>query len=192
MDHRLQVSRAQSERRIDRQSAGLVLVDIQERLLPAMWEKERVVRQSILLTLGLQILGVPILVTEQYRKGLGATVAEVADAVHEFSPIEKMTFSGLTSPVQSALEARGVRDVLLCGIETHVCVTQTALDLLDAGKRVFVVADACSSRSPENWRAGKERMAMAGAMLVSAEMVLFELLGRAGTPEFKEILKIVK
>jgi len=179
-------------RPIDREHAGLLLIDVQEMLLPAMWESERVARQTVLLVRGLQALGLPVVVTEQYRKGLGPTVSRVAEAVQGFAPFEKLTFSGWTPEVQSALDASGVRDVMLCGIETHVCVTQTALDLLDAGKRVFVVVDACSSRTPENWRIGQERMKAAGAVTVSVEMVLFELLGRAGTPEFKAILKLVK
>jgi nicotinamidase-related amidase len=192
MDKDTQPSPTRPGRRIDRHQAGLVLVDVQEVLSPAMWESDRVVRQTVLLARGLQILGLPIVVTEQYRKGLGSTIPEVAEAIQDFSPIEKLTFSGLTPEVQSALDVRSVGDVLLCGIETHVCVTQTALDLLDAGKRVYVVGDACSSRTSENWRAGRDRMASAGAVLVSVEMVLFELVGRAGTPEFKELLKIVK
>jgi nicotinamidase-related amidase len=177
---------------MDRRRAALVVVDVQVALLPAIWEKERVVRQTVLLVQGCQVLEVPVVVTEQYRKGLGPTVAEVSGAIRGFSPIEKLSFSGYTAEVRSALEARSVTDVLLCGIETHVCVTQTALDLLDAGRRVFVAIDACSSRTPENWRTGTDRMASAGALLVSAEMALFELLGHAGTPEFKEILKLVK
>jgi len=192
MDKVTETSQPRPERRMDRGRAGLVLVDVQEMLLPAMWESDRVVRQTVLLARGLQTLGLPIVVTEQYRKGLGPTVPQIAEVIQDFSPIEKLTFSGLTPEVQSALEARTVNDVVLCGIETHVCVTQTALDLLDAGKRVFAVVDGCSSRTPENWHAGQNRMAAAGAVLVSVEMVLFELLNCAGTPEFKEILKLVK
>jgi nicotinamidase-related amidase len=185
-------AKARPGRKIDPRQAGLILIDVQAMLLPAMWERERVLRQTVLLVRGLQVLGVPVVVTEQYRKGLGPTVAELADVIRGFSPIEKLTFSGLTREVGLALDQRTINDVLLCGIETHVCVTQTALDLLDAGKRVFVVADACSSRTMENWRIGRERMTSAGAVEVSVEMVLFELLGRAGTPDFREILKLVK
>jgi nicotinamidase-related amidase len=91
-----------------------------------------------------------------------------------------------------ALRAKGVKDVILCGIEAHVCVSQTCLDLLDQGFRVFVVADAVSSRTPENHRLGVERMRDAGAIVVSTEMILFELLERAGTEEFKQVLALVK
>jgi nicotinamidase-related amidase len=180
-------------RRIARAQAALVVVDIQERLLPAMFEKERVVRNAVRLIKGAAVLGVPVLATEQYRKGLGATVAEVASAIPGFAPLEKVAFSACgAGDFAAALKTTGASDAILCGIEAHVCVTQTCLDLLDQGKRVFIAADAASSRTPENYRLGLERMAAAGAVIASTEMVLFELLGEAGTAQFKQILELVK
>ena len=179
--------------RLTRARAGLVVVDIQERLLPAIFEKERVVENSVRLVQGAAILQVPIFATEQYRKGLGLTVPEVAAAIPGFAPMEKLAFSACgASGFVPALESKQVRDTVLCGIEAHVCVTQTCLDLLDKGLRVFVAADAVSSRTPENYRFGLERMSAAGALIVSTEMVLFELLGQAGTAEFKQVLTLVK
>ena len=179
--------------RIQRTQAGLVVVDIQERLLPAIFEKERVVQNAMRLIQGAAMLAVPVFATEQYRKGLGATVAEVAVVIPGFAPMEKLTFSSCGAPgFMEALQAGGVKDVILCGIEAHVCVSQTCLDLLDRQCRVFVVADAVSSRTPENHRCGVERMRDAGAVIVSTEMILFELLGRAGTDEFKRMLPLVK
>ena len=179
--------------RIQRTQAGLVVVDIQERLLPAIFEKERVVQNAMRLIQGAAILNVPVFATEQYRKGLGATVAEVAVVVPGFAPLEKLTFSSCGAPgFMEALQAKGVKEVILCGIEAHVCVSQTCLDLLDLKYRVFVVADAVSSRTPENHRCGVERMRAAGAVIVSTEMILFELLERAGTEEFKRMLTLVK
>jgi nicotinamidase-related amidase len=179
--------------RINRAQAGLAVVDIQERLLPAIFERDRVIQNSVRLIKGAAILGVPVFATEQYRKGLGATVPEVATAISGFAPMEKLAFSACGAPgFMPALKAKGVSEVILCGIETHVCVCQTCLDLLEAGRRVLVVADAVSSRTQENYRLGLERMRDAGAVLVSTEMVLFELLEKAGTNEFKEILKLVK
>lgn len=179
--------------RITRNKAGLVVVDIQERLLPAIHEKERVLANAIRLIKGAAIMGLPVIVTEQYRKGIGATASEVAAAVPGFAPLEKMAFSSCGAEgFVAALEAKGVRDVILCGIEAHVCVTQTCLDLLAGTFRAFVVADAISSRTPENHRAGVERMCNAGAVIVSTEMILFELLERAGTDEFKRFLPLVK
>jgi nicotinamidase-related amidase len=180
-------------RRISRAEAGLVVVDIQERLLPSIHERERVLRNAIRLAKGAGVLNLPILVTEQYPKGIGRTVAELAGAVPEFAPLEKTAFSccGAKNFI-STLASRNVRDVVLCGIEAHVCVCQTALDLLDQGIGVFVAADAISSRTPENRQHGIERMRDAGATIVSAEMILFELLEEAGTDQFKKILELIK
>ena len=202
-------------RRICRARASLVVVDIQERLLPAIFEKERLVRNARVHIQGARILGLPVLLTEQYRQGLGPTVPEIAEAVagsnaspavppsdsnclpcvpdHAVHPIEKLTFSAVGVPAfDQALASAGVTDVVVCGIEAHVCVSQTCLDLLERQFRVFVVADAVSSRTAENRRLGLDRMRDAGATMVSTEMVLFELLERAGTPEFKQILPLVK
>lgn len=179
--------------RIRRATAALVVVDLQERLLPAIFEKERVLQNALRLIQGAAALQVPVLVTEQYRKGIGPTVPEVAAAVPGFAPMEKLAFSACGAEgFVEALRASNRQDVVLCGIEAHVCVCQTCLDLIDQGFRVFVVADAISSRTAENHRLALERLAAAGAVLVSTEMILFELLERAGTDEFKRILPLVK
>jgi nicotinamidase-related amidase len=176
-----------------RKNTALIVVDIQERLLPQIFEKERLVENTVRLIRGLNILHIPILVTEQYRKGLGATAPQVAVAIPGFSPIEKMAFSACGAKgFNSALRAKKIKDVLLCGMEAHVCITLTCLDLLQDGFQVFVVADAVSSRTPDNRSVGLERMRDAGASIVSVEMVLFELLERCGTDEFKQILKLVR
>ena len=118
---------------------------------------------------------------------------EVAAAIPGFAPLEKLAFSACgAAAFLPALKQKKVSQAILCGIEAHVCVSQTCLDLVDQGFRVFVVADAVSSRTPENYRIGLDRMRAAGAVIVSTEMVLFELLEQAGTPEFKQILALVK
>jgi nicotinamidase-related amidase len=179
--------------RVQRANAALVVVDVQERLLPAIFEKERVVENTVRLVKGASILGVPVLTTEQYRKGLGPTVPEVAAAVPGFAPIEKLSFSACgAAGFATALKASHASDAILCGIEAHVCVTQTCLDLVDEGFRVLVAADAISSRTPGNYRIGVDRMRAAGAVIVSTEMMLFELLEQAGTDEFKQVLALVK
>ena len=178
---------------LTRAKAGLVVVDVQERLLPAIFEHQRVVQNTVRLIQGAAILRVPIFATEQYRKGLGPTVSEVAAAIPGFAPIEKLAFSACgAAGFIPALRKKRVSEPILCGIEAHVCVSQTCLDLLDKGLRVFVAADAVSSRTQENYRFGLDRMRAAGAVSVSTEMVLFELLERAGTDEFKQILALVK
>jgi len=179
--------------RLQRSLAGLVVVDIQERLWPAMFEKERLVQNSVRLIQGCAALGVPIFATEQYPKGLGRSVPEIAAALAEVAPMEKTAFSacGATGFV-TALQAKNITQAMLCGIEAHVCVCQTGLDLLEKGFSVFVVADAVSSRTPENLNFGLERMRDAGAVIVSTEMALFEILEKAGTEEFKRIQSLIK
>jgi nicotinamidase-related amidase len=179
--------------RIVRANAALAVIDIQERLLPAIFEGERVVQNTVRLIKGARALRIPVLVTEQYKKGLGATTPAVAEEIEGFAQMEKVAFSACgAAGFNEALKAKKVSDVILCGIEAHVCVSQTCLDLLDDQFRVFVVADAISSRTTENHRVGIERMRDAGAVIVSTEMVLFELLEKAATEEFKQILTLVK
>lgn len=187
------VTVSDKSRRIARSQAALLVVDIQERLLPAIFEKDRVLQNALILVKAAEILKRPVVVTEQYRKGLGATMPELAATVPGFAPLEKLSFSSTGAPgLLDRLRAEGAKDVILCGIEAHVCVSQTCLDLLREGFTPFVVADATSSRTPANHRAGIERMRDAGALVVSTEMILFELLERAGTAEFKQVLDLVK
>ena len=179
--------------RLRRVQTALVFVDFQERLLPAMTDSARVLQNAVRLAQAGTILDVPAWVTEQYPKGLGPTAPELARAVARFAPVEKLVFSACEVPGWTeALTARDIADVVLCGMEAHVCVCQTGLDLLDRGFRVFVVADAVASRTPENQRLGVERLRDAGAAIVTTEMVLFELLGGAGTAEFKAVQALVK
>ncbi len=182
-----------NSQRLRRAKSGLVVIDIQERLLPAIHEKERVVRNTVRLIGGALALGVPVWVTEQNPRGLGGTILDVARAIPEFAPIVKFAFSACgATGFNEGLVARGLSDIILCGIECHVCVCQTCLDLLDLGCRPFVAADAVSSRTAENCRWGLERMRDGGAVIVSTEVVLFELVERADAKEFKVILSLVK
>jgi nicotinamidase-related amidase len=179
--------------RLVRAKAALVVIDIQERLLPSIFEGERVVGNAVRLIKGARVLGIPVLVTEQYKKGLGATTAAVAAEIADLPRMEKIAFSACgAAGFEKALKAKKISDVILCGIEAHVCVSQTCLDLLDKGFRVFVVVDAMSSRTTDNHFIAVERMRDAGGVVVSTEMVLFELLEKAGTEEFKQVLALVK
>jgi nicotinamidase-related amidase len=179
--------------RIQRAKAGLLVVDIQERLLQAIFENARVVENSHRLIQAAVILNRPILATEQYRKGLGPTIQALANAIPSFKPLEKVVFSACGAEgCLAQLKAASISDVILCGIETHVCICQTCLDLLEEGFRVFVAADAVSARTQENHFLGLERMRDAGAIIGSTEMFIFELLERAATEEFKRILPLVK
>ncbi len=179
--------------RISRAKAGLLVVDIQERLFPAITGKEAMLQNAVRLIRGAQLLKIPVFATEQYPKGIGVSVPEIAALLTSPPPIAKTTFSCCGAEgLLSCLKEKNIYDAILCGIEAHVCVCQTALDLLDNGFRVFVVADAIASRTVENHQLALARMRDAGVIVVSTEMLLFELLERAGSDEFKQILELVK
>ncbi len=171
----------------------LAVVDVQERLAPAVHDVERVVRNAAILMKAARELGVPMLVSEQYPKGLGHTVAPIRDLVHGGAVIEKIAFSCMADPVFADRMAALDRDqVIVCGIEAHVCVLQTCMGLLDAGKRVFVAADAVSSRVARNAELALDRLRGCGVEIVSTEMVVFEWMQRAGTPVFKTLSALIR
>lgn len=172
---------------------ALVMVDLQERLLPVMHGWDPLLSRVALLVSGARLLELPILVTEQYPKGLGPTVERLSRALRPFAPFEKTSFSCFGAPgFLEALKATGCRRVALFGIEAHVCVRQTARDLLLDGFSVDLVEDAVSSRSPLDLDVGKRRMIADGARPLTVEMLLFEAMGDAKHPAFKEISKLVK
>ncbi|MEI8114280.1 MAG: hydrolase [Bacteroidia bacterium] len=171
---------------------GLV-IDIQERLVPLMEESEQLIENCSKLIQGLQILGLPILVTQQYTKGLGDTVADIKSVFNDFQYIEKRDFSCFGEPVFADKLARsGAKNVIICGIESHVCVLQTAIDMKEAGYVPVVVFDCVSSRSFDNIDLAAERFRYEGIMMTSLESVLFELTRSSAAPEFKDISKLVK
>ncbi len=178
---------------LNKDEALLVIVDIQERLAVAMSEKERVLVNTIHLIESAKLLGLPLIITEQYSKGLGPTLTEIKEAVHTYAPIEKITFSCCGEQVfMDAVQKTGKKQIILLGMETHVCVLQTCLDLLRCDYPVHVVADAVCSRADANYRTALELMRDAGAVITCTETVLFQLLLRAGTDEFKAISKRIK
>ncbi len=173
---------------LDRGRTTLVVVDVQEAFRKAVLEFERIASNAGVLVQAAHVLDLPIVMTEQYPKGLGATVPEVAEHAQGVEPLSKTVFSATAA---DGFDLDGRDQVLLCGIETHVCVYQTALGLLDDGVEVQVAADAVSSRSEENRDLGLRSMETAGAAATSVETALFELLGAAGSDEFKQIQKLV-
>jgi nicotinamidase-related amidase len=184
-----------ARRPLDPIQCALVVVDMQEKLLPPIWEKERLVRNVQLLIRMAGILKIPALVTTQYAKGLGNTLPDIASMLPDSPPLDKLTFSCFGSDIFCSLLKRlpGQRTtVLLCGMETHICVMQTAMGALREGYLVHVASDAVSSRSELNWRIGLDRMRDAGAILSSTEMMIYELLRSSGAPAFKELLPYLK
>jgi len=174
-------------------TTALVLIDVQEKLARAMHEREALVENLSRLLRGLHVLGVPVLWVEQNPKGLGPTVPELASLMTGNQPITKNSFSCCGADgFMETLASLNRRQVLLAGIEAHVCVYQTAAGLIEADYQVEVVADGVSSRSPGNRTVAIEKMRDIGVRLTSVEMALFELLGAAEGDRFKEILKVVK
>jgi nicotinamidase-related amidase len=175
---------------LDRDRAALVVVDVQEAFRPAVGEFEAVARNAGIMVQAARELDLPIVVSEQYPRGLGATVPEVAEHLDgSVAPLEKVVFSACRAEGFDL----GRRDqALVCGIEAHVCVEQTVQDLLDRDVEVHVAADAVSSRTSLNRKLGLDKMERSGAWITSTEMALFELVGRAGTDEFKRIQALVK
>ena len=174
---------------LERDRAALVVVDVQEAFRPAVGEFEAVARNAGVLVQGARELGLPVVVTEQYPQGLGATAPEVAEHLDGVERHPKTVFSAARA---EGFDLGGRDQALVCGIEAHVCVEQTVQDLLDRGIEVHVAADAVSSRTALNRRLGLEKMERSGAWITSTEMALFELLGEAGTPEFKTIQGLVR
>jgi len=180
-------------RTINRADAVLVVVDIQERLAAAMPHKDDVIETATFLVRACDAMGVPVIVTRQYVAGLGDTVSELADVLGNREPIDKLTFSCMGTPeFREAISKPGRRQVLLAGMETHVCVSQTALDLMGAGYEVSVLADGVCSRRSHDHEIAVRRLATVGASVTVAESVIYEMLGVAGTPEFKQVLELVK
>jgi nicotinamidase-related amidase len=174
---------------------ALVVVDIQEKLLPPIHEKERLLRNASLLIRLAKILDLPVLVTTQYAKGLGDVVPEIAELLPESARMDKTGFSCFGSDeFCGAMKAlpRKRNTVLLCGMETHICVMQTTLAALNKGYLVHVASDAVGSRSEWNWTIGLQRMRDAGAVISSTEMMMYELLRGSGTPAFKQLLPYLK
>lgn len=171
---------------------GLV-IDYQERLLPHIYENQQLLENSIVLIEGLKALEIPLLVTEQYRKGLGITRPEIKNLFSPFNPMEKVSFSCYDDrDFGKALAETGRKSVIICGIEAHVCVLQTAIDLMENNYVPVVVADCISSRKLYDKETAIQRMRQEGVIITSYESILFELCRFAGTDQFKAISKLVK
>lgn len=178
---------------IARDNSLLLIVDIQEKLAPAIFEADTVTANSLRLLRASDQLSVPAFVSEQYVRGLGPSLDVIRQAAGHARFFEKTHFSCAAEPgVLDLLRATGRRQIILTGTETHVCVLQTACGLLEAGFQVFLVVDASSSRTPENRSAAVERLRAIGVHGVTTEMVLFEWLHKAGTDEFRSLLPLIK
>ncbi len=179
--------------RIKRENSAGLVIDIQGKLFPHMDNNKALLKKCTTLIEGLKVLEVPLVITEQYPKGLGNTVDDIAALVAQDPHIEKIAFSCCDEPaVLQAVPMQNCKTIIICGIEAHVCVLQTVVDLHASGYTAVVVEDCISSRNPEDKRVAVERMRAEGAVITTCESILFELARVAGTDEFKAISRLVK
>jgi nicotinamidase-related amidase len=194
-DHHVVDHSEAARQNLDAERCALLVVDIQEKLLPPIFQKEQLVRNSQLLIRAAGVMKIPAIVSTQYAKGLGKTVPEVASLLPETEAIDKNLFSCFGSDVFCTLLKRlpGNRNtLLLCGMESHICVMQTALAALRDSYIVHVASDAVSSRTEWNWKIGLDRMRAAGAVISSTEMMIYELMRSSASAAFKEMLPYLK
>lgn len=175
------------------EASVLLVIDMQERLVPAMQAPAQTLKNARLLLTAAQQCDIPIILTEQYPKGLGRTVPEIAKAAGKSPIIEKLHFSCMEDEqFKTTFTQLNRKQAVIAGMEAHICVVQTAASLIEQGYEVFVVSDATASRTVESETACKTRLNASGAHIVTSEMVVFEWLGKAGTPAFKSLLPLIK
>jgi nicotinamidase-related amidase len=178
---------------LNKDNTVLVVLDLQEPFLKQIFERERVIRNSSILIRGARMLGLPIVSTLQYPERMGDMVPEILEALPADERIGKTTFSAWgVEPFRERIAQSGKATALVCGVETHICVSQTVHDLMAAGYKVHVAGDAVSSRSKSNWKAGFSRMSAAGTIITSVEAALYEMLADSSSPEFKQVLQLVR
>ena len=178
---------------LKREDTTLVVIDFQEKLMPVISGNEQLEDKSVRLIKGMKVLGAPIIVTQQYTKGLGGTIASVSEALGDFQHVEKNTFGCMENEEFVArIKESGKKDIVVCGIEAHICVQQTVLQLLDAGYNVYLAADCVSSRNENDKIWALARMREAGAVITTYEAVLYEMLRNSKAEGFKDISAIVK
>ena len=175
--------------RIEREQTAALVIDYQEKLVPVMHKKKKLIQNSSLLLAGLRLLGIPMVITQQYTKGLGMTVEEITDAIGTEEYVDKISFSALECVKE---QIKGKKFIIVCGIEAHICVLQTVLDLLAEGYIPVIVEDCVSSRKGRDRKVALKRMRDEGAIVTTYESVLFELLKEAGTDESKRVQRLIK
>lgn len=179
---------------LNERSSLVLIIDIQEKLINATFNKQTVEKNSIILSKAASILGIPVVVTEQYPKGLGQTIQPIKDALGESATyIEKTSFSAIENPaIASNIDKSGRKQIIILGIETHICVSQTVTALAEKGYDITVISDACGSRKEEEHIAGIERMKENKAHIITTEIALFEWLKGARHIKFKDIQGLIK
>ncbi len=179
-------------KRFNPQDAVLLVIDVQVRLVPALANRQSFLRYNVVLLELATTYDIPILYTEQYPKGLGPTLPDVKNHAPDAPTFEKTAFTAYVPDVAAKLKELGKKQIIVSGAETHICVYQTVLDLLEAGYEPFIPRDAVSSRTKANRDTALATFGQAGAVVTSTETLLFEALGEAGTPEFKKLSKLIR
>ena len=179
--------------RFSMEDTAAIVVDYQEKLVPVMEGKEELIAASKVYLAGLKELGIPMIVTQQYTKGIGNTIPEIAECLGDFTAYDKNTFSICKNEeIYAAVKALGKKNILISGVEAHICVLQTAIDLKAAGYQPVIVADCVSSRKELDKELGLKRAEQEGILITSKEAILFELTRKAGGPVFKQISALIK
>ena len=178
---------------LEREQTALIIVDFQEKLVPIMAQGRRTIDNAAALIRLSELSQLPVILTEQFPRWLGSTIPEIKESLPAYDPIPKMEFNCCKAEgFNKRIEAENVRNIILIGIESHICVFQTCFSLLEQGYIVHVPQDAVDSRHEENWRVGLDLMKEAGAIISSTEAVIYQVLKKAGTSEFKEMMKIIR
>jgi nicotinamidase-related amidase len=178
---------------LEKENTGLLIIDVQEKLMQVMGQRQRITDNITKLVLLSKLFDFPVILTEQYPKWLGPTTPEVAESLPAYQPISKLHFNCCdVDAFNHRLDSEGLSNVIITGVESHICVFQTCASILDKGYRVHVPQDAVDSRTDENWRVGLDLMKQAGAVITSTETIIYQILKKAGTNEFKQMLKIIR
>ena len=178
---------------LDRENTGLLVVDVQEKLMQVMGRKERVIDNIIKLLQLSKLFTLPVIITEQYPKWLGSTFPDIIEYLPSYEPVTKLHFNCCdVEAFNTRLNSEDFKNIIVTGVESHICIFQTCVSILEKGYQVHVPQDAVDSRTEENWRVGLELMKKAGALITSTETLIYQILKKAGTNEFKKMLKIIK
>ena len=178
---------------LEKENTGILIIDLQEKLMAVMRQKQSVVDNTIRLLELSKTYELPVLMTEQYPKWLGPTLPEVVETSPSYDPISKMHFNCCdVEAFNESLTPLKCENLIVLGVETHICVFQTCVSLLERGYHVHVPQDAVTSRTDENWQIGLRLMERAGAFITSTETIIYQIMKKAGTPEFKKMLKVIK
>ena len=178
---------------LEKEDTGLVIVDVQDKLMPVIERREEITKNIIMLVHLARLFNLPILLTEQHSKWLGSTLQEIREVLPEYSPVEKIDFNCCAVDLFNRnLERMGLKNIILAGVESHICIMQTCIGLLAKGYQIHIPQDAVGSRKEENRQVGLELMRGVGAVITSTETVIYQILKRGNTKEFREMLKLVK